>query len=85
MPLSKTALASRALVRIGATPINSFEDDTAEAEISGLLFDSAQDALLSAYPWSFATAQITLPQLEEEPLADFQHAYQLPIDWLGNG
>lgn len=90
MPLSKTALASRALVRIGASPINSFEDDTAEAEIATILFDSAQDALLSSYPWSFATGQIALPQLEDSPLADYQYAFQLPLDFLralsaGNG
>ncbi len=72
MPLSQVALASRALIRIGAAPINSFEDDTAEAEIANILFDSAQDALLSSYPWSFATGQIALPQLSEPPFSRLQ-------------
>ena len=82
MPLSKVALASRALIRIGAAPINSFEDDLVEAEIANILFDSTRDALLSAYPWSFATGQIPLPLLEEKPVADFDHAFQLPLDFL---
>lgn len=82
MALSDVALASRALIRIGAAPITSFADGTAESEIAGALFDTTRDALLSAYRWSFATAQLALTQLETDPLADYAHAYQLPNDFL---
>lgn len=82
MALSDIALASRALIRIGANPITSFEDDTAEAEIAGALFGPVRDALLSAYAWSFATGQAELTQLVTAPLADFEFAYQLPNDFL---
>lgn len=90
MPLSDVALCTRALLKIGAAPIHSFEDGTAESEVAAALYDSARDALLSAYPWSFASGQISLPQLSESPLADYAYAYQLPIDFLralsaGNG
>lgn len=82
MALSDVALCSRALIRIGATPITSFEDGTAESLIAGQLYAPVRDALLSAYPWSFATGQIALTPLVTPPLADYSHAFQLPTDFL---
>ena len=82
MALNDVALASRALIRIGAAPITSFSDGTAESEIAGALYANTRDALLSAYRWSFATAQVALSQLETDPIADFSYAYQLPNDFL---
>jgi hypothetical protein len=82
MSLNDVALCARALIRIGAAPITSFDDGTAESEIAGALFGPVRDALLSAYAWSFATGQAALTQLETAPLADYNHAYQLPTDFL---
>ncbi len=76
------ALAARALVAIGAPPSASFDAGSAEATVAGILYDGVRDALLSAHPWSFATAQASLARLALEPVADFQHAYQLPPDLL---
>ena len=82
MALSDIALCARALIRIGAAPITSFDDGTAESEIAGALFRPVCDALLSAYAWSFATGQIELNQLASAPVADYDYAYQLPNDFL---
>jgi len=82
MSLSDVALASRALIRIGAAPIESFEDGTAESEIAGALFAPVRDALLSSYSWSFAMGQVALVQLETPPLADYNYAFALPNDFL---
>ena len=82
MALSDIALASRALIRIGAAPIASFSDGTAESEIAGALFRPIRDALLSSYSWSFATGQVALSALETTPVADFSKAFQLPVDFL---
>lgn len=82
MALSRIALCSRALLMIGATSIASFDEGTAEAEVAANLYPSTCDALLSAYPWSFATAQTTLGRLVAQPVADFEYAYQLPADFL---
>jgi hypothetical protein len=82
MALSDIALCSRALIRIGAAPITSFDDGTAESEIAGALFGPVRDALLSAYSWSFATGQIELSILDTPPLADYANAFQLPADYL---
>lgn len=82
MALNDIALCSRALIRIGAAPITSFNDGTAESEIAGALYDSTRDALLSAYPWTFATGQIALTQLGTPPIADYSFAFGLPNDYL---
>lgn len=82
MALNDVALCSRALIRIGAAPITSFEDGTTESEVAGALFAPVRDALLSAYAWSFATGQAELLQLETPPLADYSYAFQLPNDFL---
>ncbi len=82
MALNDVALCSRALIRIGAAPITSFEDGTAESEIAGALFGPVRDALLSAYAWSFASGQVALNQLETPPIADYSNAFQLPNDFL---
>ncbi len=82
MALTALELCSRALLRLGAPPIASLEEGTAEAEIAAGLYAGARDAMLSAHPWSFATGQATLPRLEARPVADFAFAYQLPAGFL---
>jgi hypothetical protein len=82
MALSSIALCSRALLKLGAGSIASFDEGTAEAEVAANLYPSTRDALLSAYPWNFATGQVSLPQLAGAPVADYAYAYQLPADFL---
>ncbi len=82
MALNDVALASRALIRIGAAPITSFTDGSVEAEIANALFEPVTNALLSSYAWSFATAQEELTQLMTDPVADYNYAFQLPNDFL---
>ncbi len=82
MPLNDIALCARALIRIGAAPITSFDDGTAEAEIAAALYPSTRDALISAYGWSFALGQIELNKLIAPPEADYANAFLLPNDFL---
>ena len=82
MTYTNIGICSNALLKIGAEGITSFEDGTAEAEIAYSLYPLLRDGLLSAYPWSFAKAQKTLPRLANVPVADYQYAYLLPNDFL---
>jgi hypothetical protein len=82
MALDDIGLCARALVRVGVHPITSFTEGTTESEIAGLLYPSIRDAVLSSYPWSFATGQVSLTKLSTPPAADYQYAYQLPNDFL---
>jgi len=80
--MNKYQICSQALVAIAAMPIASFEEGSAESIIAGTRYESVRDGLLSAHPWSFAKGQVTLPRLAATPSADFDHAYQLPADFL---
>lgn len=82
MALSAIALCSRALLKIGAATIASFDEGTAESEVAANLYPPLRDALLSSHPWNFATGQVSLPRLAAQPVADFAHAFQLPPDFL---
>lgn len=82
MALTSIALCSRALLKIGARTIASFDEGTAEAEVAANLYPSIRDAVLSSHPWSFATGQASLALLVAEPVADFAYAHQLPTDFL---
>lgn len=80
--LSEIAHVSRALIKLGARPIASFDEGTAEAEIAANLYPSIRDGLLSANAWSFALAQTQLAQLQASPVADYPYAFQLPANFL---
>ncbi|MCP4393319.1 MAG: hypothetical protein GY804_03480 [Alphaproteobacteria bacterium] len=82
MALGSIALCSRALIKIGANTISSFDEGSAEAEVATNLYESVRDALLSSHPWSFAIAQSELSKLAAEPVADYGCAYQLPAGFL---
>ncbi|MCW5773744.1 MAG: hypothetical protein KIT16_19030 [Rhodospirillaceae bacterium] len=76
------SLTSRALLKLGAAGIASFEEGTAESELAANLYTPTRDAMLSSHPWNFATGQARLAQLAAEPVADYAFAYQLPADFL---
>ena len=82
MALNSIELCSSALVKLGADGISSFEDGTAEARVAARLYPITRDGMLSAHPWTFATAQADLPRLVAAPLSDFSYAFQLPNDFL---
>lgn len=82
MALTALALCSRALLRLGAQPVASLDEGTAEAEVAANLYAPVRDALLSAHPWSFATGQASLPRLAAVPQADAAYAFQLPPGFL---
>ena len=82
MALSDIALCARALIRLGAQPISSFNDGSAEAEICNALYPQSRDALLSAYGWNFATTQSQLSELTETPIVGYSKTYALPNDFL---
>jgi len=83
MALTNINLISTALMKIGASPITSISEDSAEAEVASNLYDAIKNSILSAHPWSFATKQISLTKSEvNEPIADYDASFDLPSDFL---
>lgn len=83
MALTDLQIINTALVKLGAFKITSLGDGSTEAEMASALYAPVRDALLSAYPWGFATAQVTLstPSVTP-PVADYSVAFDLPDDHL---
>jgi hypothetical protein len=75
-------LCSRALVKIGASSISSFDEGTAEAHVAASIYPAIRDGLLSAHPWNFALAQRRLAKLAASPIADYESGFALPEDSL---
>ena len=82
MTTTATDLCSMALVKLGAAPISSLDDNSAEAEIVSRLYAPTLEALLVAHPWDFTLAHANLTPDPEAPLADFAHGFFLPDDLL---
>ncbi len=82
MSFSSISLCSKALVKIGAMPIASFVEESAEARVANQLYDNVCRSLLASYPWRFALSQKKLNRLDETPVADYRYAYQIPADVL---
>ncbi|MFC0385246.1 hypothetical protein [Muricoccus vinaceus] len=82
MALSALALCTRALLKVGAQPVASLEEGTAEAEVAANLYPGSRDSLLSCHPWTFCTGQMRLNRLDAVPVADLANAFQLPAGLL---
>lgn len=76
------SICAKALVKLGASPIASFDDPTVEAQVARELYAPVRDALLASYPWSFTVAQTELVRDDTATPGDFAYAYHLPADML---
>jgi hypothetical protein len=80
--LSDLQLCNAALVKLGATPIRSFDDADAAAAIAQSLYPLIVEAVLSAHPWSFTLKRTRLGSAPDAPPVDFEHRFPLPEDFL---
>lgn len=85
--LTSLQLCSQALVMIGATPITSFADGTAEALVAQQLYEGVAQDLLARHPWRFASRQRALTQVTPAPdglMPDDRWTafYEVPVDCL---
>lgn len=79
---TQVQICNLALSRIG-TDIGIADFDTEqskEASACRLHYDPALEFVLEAMEWNFATRRVTLAELEEDPPADWDYAYQYPTD-----
>lgn len=79
---SKISICSGASLLVGAAPISDSNDNTIPARLTLNLFDDAQDELLRAYPWSFATKRVKLSPLSSKPPYGFKYEFKTPSDML---
>lgn len=75
-------LCSKALHKIGANEIVSFDENTPEAELSKSIYPVLKRKLLSSFVWSFATKVLKLSLIEDENQTEFQYCFLLPSDFI---
>lgn len=76
-------IANRALAQIRAgRTIAAFNENSEEANACGRFYETARDAALAAYPWSFARRYAVLALLPDAPLSGERFAYRMPDDCL---
>lgn len=76
------SICNSALVLIGAdeNAISTFEDATRPARVCSQLYPTTRGSMLSRHPWNFTLGQVQLAQIVDDPLFQYNHAYQLPTD-----
>ncbi|MDR0726805.1 MAG: hypothetical protein LBF37_01955 [Rickettsiales bacterium] len=58
--LTKIDLCAHALLKLGESPIQSLNDNTASAQLARTLFGPVIEALIASQPWKFATRRFDL-------------------------
>jgi hypothetical protein len=67
---------------MGGSPITSFTDGTAEADVCDAMYEDIARAALTNSRWRFATNQAVLNRLATAPTSRWDSAYQLPSGTL---
>lgn len=82
--IANTAIkvCSRASILMGGSPITSFADGTAEADVCDAMYEDIARSSLTNTRWRFATTQAVLNRLVAAPTSRWDAAYQLPAGTL---
>lgn len=78
---SKVDIFNLALRMVGGTTITSFSSGTPNSNIADDVYDETLQDMLR-YPWNFARKSKKLAQLVTTPISGYDHAYNLPDDWV---
>lgn len=79
---SDVSICSNALVMLGGAPFSSFAEPKPHVRVAANLYPSVRDDVLRLHAWNCATTRVLLAPLADVPPFDFQHAFQIPGDWL---
>lgn len=77
-------ICSNALVRLGQTPIQSFDEPTDMAILCKNLYAAKSLYVLSCFPWSFAFKYAQLSRLTVAPSMQWKYQFELPPDKTSN-
>jgi len=71
-----------ALMRIGSSrTINSLSEQSKQADVANVFYESSRDTVLSDFDWNFASKRVALADLDT-PSTDWQFAYRYPTDCM---
>ena len=70
------------LVKTKKTITNLETDNTTESNACEVIYSELRDTMLEVHQWNFAVKRQKLGKLESTPNFEWDHAYQLPSDFL---
>ena len=73
---------NRALLKLGVNAISSPDEESTRAETVRNIYNDCVDYLLSQYDFYFAQKQVSLAQLDTEPVFGYKNVYKLPADFI---
>lgn len=82
------SICSNALLRLGAAPINSFDEadpngsNIQRARLCSNLWPTVRQQVLRAHPWNCATTRVLLSPDTTAPAFGFAYRFLRPSDWL---
>lgn len=79
---TSVSIASQSLSLIRANTINSFSEESNEAEICNQLYSPHVNYLLSIFPWTFATKKRQLVQDTTAPVNEYTYSHIIPSEAL---
>lgn len=80
MAISETVVGNSALHKLGAGSILTFDDENERARALKSRFDPVRDALLRAYPWTFAMRRARLSADGVAPTFGYARSFTVPAD-----
>jgi len=75
-------IANMAIGYLGGNRITSLEDESEEAELIQVYYESARDFCLESRAWTFAAKRAELAPLAEAPAFGWSAAFLLPADTM---
>lgn len=85
MAFTAVEICANALVRLGATPIQSFTEGTDIATSCDNIYKMKAAYMLAIYPWRFTKKFAQLSRLTASPTAQWKYQFNLPADKLTAG
>lgn len=77
---SKVDICNLALTKLGASRINSLDDDSVEARACKAIYDDVADEVMAIGPWQAVKSRAALAQLSDTPAFGWAYQYSLPTD-----
>lgn len=83
-PKSEVDICNLALIHLKQSPVVQIDPPTTATErICAQLYHQVRRATLRSHPWNFALKRVALtPDVLNEPLFGYSHAYELPPDFV---
>lgn len=83
MAYTEVQICNLALSNLGiSTLIADLDEDSNEARVCNIWYETTRDAVLRDFPWSFAKRRVTLAEDAGDPATDWDYVYIYPSDCL---